>query len=719
MLTHALSLAARGFHVFPVKPGAKAPPLIKDFPEHATRDEAAIRRWWEKWPAANVGVSTSRFMDDQALVVIDVDNKGEKHGGESLIALELQGCSLPSTYGQRTPSGGSHYVLMHGAALRQGVDVFGHGLDCRSAGGYFIGAGSEVAGGRYAIAHDGGVAPAPEWVVERCGVVRERAAGGLAATVDADAAVARATHYLCNEAPVSVKGQGGDQTAYRVAARLKDLGVDAATALDLMLSGAWHDGCGWSADRLREKVEHAYRYGQEAPGSAAPEAVFTATTSPADTAAPTTPHPFDKLNQEFALVIAGGGSHILWETRDVDGKPTLQHLDIPTFHRLHAPKKMNTGKKDEKVTELWMESPRRRSYDGICFLPAKQAPARFYNLWRGYACEPAEPGSTHPAVDAFLAHAKDNVCRGDDALFRWLCGYFAHLVQRPWEKPLVSLVFRGGKGVGKNALIERVGALLGGHFLVTSNRRYLIGNFNGHLENLLLFTLDEAFWSGDKQAEGQLKDLITGSHHVIEHKGKEPYRVENRTRVCIIGNEDWLVPASHDERRFAVFDVGDARKQDRAFFQRMREGMEGGGYAVLLCHLLGIDLAGVDVNEAPATDALLQQKQESLGHQDAWWLDCLSEGAVAGGDMEAGFGGQVECERLRAAYARWAREKGRGKYQPTSRAFGRSLHKVCPGVVATKARIGGVPVNVYKLPALDEARRLWDKFIGQPGEWAQ
>jgi hypothetical protein len=93
-----------------------------------------------------------------------------------------------------------------------------------------------------------------------------------------------------------------------------------------------------------------------------------------------------------------------------------------------------------------------------------------------------------------------------------------------------------------------------------------------------MFALDEAFWSGDKQAEGVLKDLITGRDHVIEHKGKEPYSVANKTRVVIIGNEDWLIPASHDERRFAFFDVGDGRKQDRAFFQSMREGMEAGGY---------------------------------------------------------------------------------------------------------------------------------------------
>jgi hypothetical protein len=364
-----------------------------------------------------------------------------------------------------------------------------------------------------------------------------------------------------------------------------------------------------------------------------------------------------------------------------------------------------------------MRAKNRRSYDGICFEPGAEADPRFYNLWRGFAVEPAPPGATHHAVDSFLAHAKDNVCRGDAALFEWLIGYFAHLVQRPWEKPLVALVFRGGKGVGKNALIERIGGLLGSHFILTSNRRYLIGNFNGHLENLLMFALDEAFWSGDKQAEGQLKDLITGKEHVIEHKGKEPYTVANRTRVAIIGNEEWIVPSSHDERRFAVFDVGDGRKQDRNYFQSMREGMEDGGYAALLRFLLDYDLSGIDINEAPQTQALLDQKHSSLESVEKWWLDCLHNGHIVCGDFEQAFGGQVETTRLRAAFGRYSKERRLGGWLPDDRAFGRRLKKVCKTLVSTKARVGGHPTNVYKLPPLAEARSLWDTHIGHAVEW--
>ena len=341
----------------------------------------------------------------------------------------------------------------------------------------------------------------------------------------------------------------------------------------------------------------------------------------------------------------------------------------------------------------------------------------YFNLWRGYAFTPAPIGTDHPAVRAFLDHTRENICGGDAHIYHWLIGYVAHLVQRPSDKPLVALVFRGAKGVGKNAFVERIGCLLGGHFLLTSNRRYLLGNFNGHLENCLLFALDEAFWSGDKQAEGALKDLITGREHVIEHKGKESYTVANKTRVMIIGNEDWLVPASHDERRFAVFSVGDGRKQDRQYFTAMREGMEHGGYAVLLRYLLEVDLAGIDVNAAPSTLGLAEQKTHSLDPFHQWWFDCLDEGHLLGSEFGA-WPDDIICDRFRASFRRYAKERNIRGRMPEDRSIKRLLDLCLPGVVKKRAskQADGQPY-VFVLPTLAVCRQEWDTFMGHPTSW--
>lgn len=717
LLDHALELAERGFHVFPIIPNTKLP-LIDDFPDRATRDEAQIRRWWTDPVLGttrdyNIGISSTRYGESEALVIVDIDVK--KDGFSSALELELQGYDLPPTLRTNTPTGGAHLIYICPAPLGQGTDVLGRGLDIRSGGGYVVGPGSILEGRTYGF-EDGSVSPAgaPDWVTFQCGLVRSKQkTEETPAEVDSERANARARFYLEHEAPLAIEGAAGDQTTFAVAARIKDFGVEEVICLELLLE-VWNTRCSppWDTDSLKKKVANAYIYGKESPGSAAPETQFGVIEGDENL------HPFEKLNREFAFVLAGGGHHVLWETKDVQGRYRLEHLSETSFHKKFASFKMMAGDgKTRPVTELWMQDKGRRSYNGMCFRPGNGVPPEWYNLWRGFSVAPAKEAK-HDSLSMFLEHAKENVCGGDAKLFRWLIGYFAHLVQKPGEKPLVALVFRGSKGVGKNALIDRVGSLLGHHYLLTSNRRYLIGNFNGHLENCLLFALDEAFWSGDKQAEGTLKDLITGSHHVIEHKGKEPYTVDNCTRVVIIGNEDWLVPATQDERRFAVFHVGDERKNDRKFFHEMRVGMEQGGYAHLLRYLLDFDLEGVDLNEAPLTQALHDQKLATLEPFENWWLTCLSEGVIVQSDFATKWPEDVAKERFREAFYRHARNRNVRGRLPDERAIGRFLAKCAPSIQRDrKQREGEVYVKVYKFSALEQCRKEWERFIGHEVLW--
>ena len=729
-LEHAIALAAKGFWVFPIVEGKKAPPRMEGWQRFATREPNKIADLWRAHPNDNIGIYTGKFGRNEALVVVDVDNKDGKDGDAELLKLELAGFDLAPTMENHTPTGGRHLVYRTLRAVKQGANVLAAGLDIRSKGGYIVGPGSEIDGAFY-HASDESIAVAPQWLIDRCGQPASRTESERPAHPAPESALDRARHYLLNEAPLAEQGDAGDQTTYKVAARLKDLGLNAHQAYHQMAEH-WNDRCvpPWDSADLARKVNNAFRYGNEPPGNAMPEKVFEPVPpAPAAKPADESAHPFTILNRDHAFVIAGGGSHILHETFDAYGRPEIKHLDKQTFHDKYAAWEMPCGKKSAQVTKLWMASPDRRSYDGLVFDPARTGDAvsgerRYFNLWRGFAYAPLADNESVSqeavdAVESFFEHARDNVCGGSDALYRWLIGFFAHLLQKPWQKPLVALVFRGGKGVGKNALIERIGALLGGHFLLTSNRRFLTSNFNGHFENCLMFAMDEAYWAGDKQAEGQIKDLITGSHHVIEHKNKEPFRVENRTRVVIIGNEDWLVPSSNDERRFAVFDVGDGRKQDRAYFERMRVGMEAGGYNLLAKRLCEPSLLhGIDVNAAPVTQGLLDQKTASLGALESWWLDCLQEGRIIGGDFEAGWPHNVECERLRSAFRRWVRDTRRGdKWLLSNHQFGRWFHKVCRSVKPSKIRAGEANPNSYLLPDLVAARHDWDLHIGQPVQW--
>lgn len=710
-LDQALALAAKGFHVFPVEQDSKLP-AIKDFPNRATRDKDQIRKWFAGVDR-NIGISTTRFGDDKSVVVVDIDNKNGKDGDAEILRLELDGYELPETFEQATPSGGRHLIYIADRPLRQGVNVLGDGLDIRAQGGFVVGPGSQIAGKHYRqINGHGYPVPAPEWLVHRLGESRnvEPRASVVLDGVDSSRAADRALAYL-KTAPVSVEGEGGDLIAYKVAAKLKDLGCREDQALDLLLTH-WNDQCSppWPYRELQDKVTHAYRYGKEPVGSSAPEAVFEKAEVPDDEDVQA--HPIDALSKEFAFI--KDGAFVLQETTDEEGQFTTVRLSPNDMHAWFANKTMAVGDKQVALSKLWMQRKTRREYDKVVFSPLPLKGKRFYNLWRGFSLEPAATGD-HATVAAFKEHALKNVCNGDEALCKWLIGFFAHMIQKPWEKPLVALVFKGKRGTGKNALLERVGHLLGNHFMVADDDRYLLGNFNSHFEANLFFVLDEASWAGDKRAEGKLKGVITGSKHNIERKGAEPYKVRNLSRVAIISNEDWVVPAGVDERRFAVFTVGDGRRQDRRFFESMRKGMEQGGYAHLLRFLMDYDLTGIDVNAAPSTSGLIEQKHQSLNPVDEWWLDCLSENKLVGDTFDGDMPDRLPTKRVHQAFLAWAKQRNIKSRLPKDRDFSANMKKRLGDYA--RARVDGDLTYAYSNPGINVLRSEWETFIGGAVEW--
>jgi hypothetical protein len=328
-----------------------------------------------------------------------------------------------------------------------------------------------------------------------------------------------------------------------------------------------------------------------------------------------------KLNQDYAFVLAGDKGVVMkFEKR------TFRLLKIDAFKGWHANKGLTkVGRKVMTIGQIWLAHPMRREYAGIEFDPTGTfIRPGYYNLWRGFAVTPCQGDCS-----LFLAHIKDNVANGDEAKFNWIIGWFADIFQNPGTKQGTSLVLRGEGGVGKTIVGQIIGSLVGvDHYELVAAPRYIVGQFNAHMASMLLLQADEAFWAGDKQAEGVLKDKVTGDHHRIEFKGIEPIRVRNFMRLLITSNAEWVVPAAFGERRFGIFDVGDKHKEDHAYFKAMLHQMDNGGREALLYHLLHFDLSTVNLRSVPATKALLEQQIASMTPEQSWWLDVLRGGQL-------------------------------------------------------------------------------------------
>jgi hypothetical protein len=171
----ALHFAERGWHVFPITPGAKKPPVIDRWETRASTDPNQIHHWWRHTPHT-IGIATG----PSGLVVVDLDTR--KHGQPApdrwttlgistgtgvLRALARQrGTTVTPTYAVTTPSGGWHlyYTAPAGVALRNTHDVIGFKIDTRAHGGYVVAPGSLVPPDGYQLTDDRDPAELPSWL---------------------------------------------------------------------------------------------------------------------------------------------------------------------------------------------------------------------------------------------------------------------------------------------------------------------------------------------------------------------------------------------------------------------------------------------------------------------------------------------------------------------------------------------------------------------------
>lgn len=142
----ALDYLARGWSVIPCCPPDHAgcsknhtdrckgnnrgkTPLLSSWSEYQGRlpTEEEVRKWWQRWPTANIAVLTGKL---SGIIVLDVDSAE----GEEVV----QKLGLPATAVSKT-SKGRHYIFKHpGAETSNAAKILDNKVDFRGDGGYII-----------------------------------------------------------------------------------------------------------------------------------------------------------------------------------------------------------------------------------------------------------------------------------------------------------------------------------------------------------------------------------------------------------------------------------------------------------------------------------------------------------------------------------------------------------------------------------------------------
>jgi len=325
----------------------------------------------------------------------------------------------------------------------------------------------------------------------------------------------------------------------------------------------------------------------------------------------------DTMNKHHAVLYDQSGNVTIMSEEHEDGQLQIRYTSRADFGLLY-PQPVQVGVTSagkpifKSLGEAWVTHPKRRFYRGIELAPNGHTNEGYYNLWQGFSVEPKQGDWS-----LFKQHIQ-LLAEGVEPHVKYIHSWMSETVKHP-ERPIgIALAFKGLQGTGKSTFATFFGKLFGQHFLHLDSEHRLLGQFNSHLHNTILVLADEAVWAGGKQGLGALKRMITETTLAIERKGVDVINAKNMLHMIVASNEDWFVPTGFDNRRFAIFKVSDARRNQYKFFGAVAEQLfQQGGLAAMLYDLLEMQ-SPINLRDIPDTDELEEQKKHNMNPRQAW-----------------------------------------------------------------------------------------------------
>jgi hypothetical protein len=416
----------------------------------------------------------------------------------------------------------------------------------------------------------------------------------------------------------------------------------------------------------------------------------------------------ESLNKKHAVIMLAGKCLILNHVIDpTTNRPDVDFSTIQDIKNRYQNRKVLVEDGDRKrkmtIAEYWLNHPNRKEYSRIVFDPSGNEKDGVYNLWQGFALKPVKGQWRR-----MERHLLEIICSNDREVFNYLMAWLARLVQDPGGKrPGVVPVLRGKQGTGKGIFVNNFGKIFGQHFKHIISHTLLSGRFNSHFKDALFVFIDEAFWGGNKEAEGALKGMITEDFIMVEPKGKEAFRIKNHCNFIFASNNAWVVPADTEERRMFVLDVSDVHMDDAAYFGDIVDEMENGGREAMLYDLLHHDITGIDLRAFPRREALLDQIIQTWPSEKQFWFEALRAGCFDHGSFDTSWPTAIECNALYELYLKFSTAMG-DRFKSTDRVFGKKFRELCPTV---QRKQKGDGKWYYFLPSLSDCRSALETLL--------
>lgn len=285
-------------------------------------------------------------------------------------------------------------------------------------------------------------------------------------------------------------------------------------------------------------------------------------------------------------------------------------------------------RKSIKCITKWLDDGDKVCFDDTDIVsPPKVCPANIFNLWSPFPFEnkPFEfqayenpngnmvngypefiypPDYDFEAVSAFLHHLFI-MCNNEMPAAEYLGNWISHSLQKPAEKPECAITLLGEQGSGKSFLLNGFSALVGSNKILetASPEKNVWGAHNALMASAYLVILSETDKRNSKEAEGQIKALITDYPMIINPKGKDQFPVISNHRVFQLTNNNDPTKTHNKDRRNFIVRCSDEKIGDREYFKNLARIMAGeNAMRSLFWYFKWRDISEWEFRDIPRTD---------------------------------------------------------------------------------------------------------------------
>ena len=413
-----------------------------------------------------------------------------------------------------------------------------------------------------------------------------------------------------------------------------------------------------------------------------------------------------EMNEKYAICLIGGKLRVLYEKwNPIETEPNYTLLDRDSFIGFlqNQTVTVTDGDKEKKVpvSAIWLAHEGRRTYEnGLALFPGDDAPRGYFNTWGGFSVE-----SARGRCDLFLSHVHDVICAGNNDLSTWLLDWIADMFQDPGNPKGCAIVMRGEEGVGKGAMANTLGMLFGSHYRHLIEESHLTSNFNAHMMDAICVFADEITWGGNKKTAGKLKGLITEMFLIGERKGVDALPYRNMCHVMIASNNDWVIPADTNSRRWFVLDVPSTVSRDREYFNNLHAEIDSKEGRSAILHYFLNRMVTSDLRRALETVALRKQQMYNTWGDTVfnWYRERLLDHDLGVIDHEGEKSKWPEFVRRMDLYEAYRTRVLDGREQPVrENVFGKRVKEL--GLRSSRVRTSDSQrPYCYKVPPLIEA----------------